>query len=304
MYTRLLAGAFLTYQNKVLLIKRGMHKELGPGMWSGIGGHLEPEELSNPRKINHLAAIYREIKEEAGVSPEELLNLDLRYIITLINRTRNEIENVYYYFGKVSGEFEPPYCDEGVLHWVDFKDVKDLPMTFFVKETILHWLDNRDKDNVFLVGINKDNDKSTFVELSENQAVVQKESVKSWEVGKITNTVIKLLNLPITTDTPVYIGETNITHIKISHPADFAKYHGFIEEIINSPDYVGLNNKDNSIEYVKVINIDNEFVKVAVRVTTKGKFFVRSLYALNKNRVNNFIAKGTLIKYENCIDIK
>ncbi|MCL1858632.1 MAG: NUDIX domain-containing protein [Oscillospiraceae bacterium] len=165
MHTRLLVGAFLTYQNKVLLMKRGMHKELGPGMWSGIGGHLEHEELSNPRKINFPAAIYREIKEEAGISQENILNLDLRYIITQVNRTRGEIQNLYYYFGKVGSEFEPPYCDEGVFHWVDFKDIKDLPMSFCVKETILHWLDNPDKNNIFLVGINKNNDKSLFVKL-------------------------------------------------------------------------------------------------------------------------------------------
>ena len=165
MHTRILIGAFLTYQNKVLLMKRGMHKKLAPGLWSSIGGHLESEELKNPREINHIAAIYREIKEEAGIGQDEILNLDLRYIITQIDRLKNEIQNAYYYFGKVSGEFDPPYCDEGVFHWVDFKDIIDLPMSFFVKETIKHWLINPENEKVFLVGINKADDKSTFIEL-------------------------------------------------------------------------------------------------------------------------------------------
>ena len=67
-------------------------------------------------------------------------------------------------------------------------------------------------------------------------------------------------------------------------------------DIIADPDYIGVNSKDNSIEYVKGISIDQEFVKVSVRVSTQVKFFARSLYVLNRNRVNNFIAKGTLKK--------
>ena len=78
------------------------------------------------------------------------------------------------------------------------------------------------------------------------------------------------------------------------HPSDFAKYGLYIGLIISEPDFVGINPKDQSIEYVKEFSIDNKFVKVAVRVSASGKYFVRSLYVLNTNRVNNFVAKGTL----------
>lgn len=57
-----------------------------------------------------------------------------------------------------------------------------------------------------------------------------------------------------------------------------------------------LNQQDQSIEYVKEFQINGDFVKVAIRISNKGTFFVRSLYALNKNRVSNFISKGTLKK--------
>ena len=53
---------------------------------------------------------------------------------------------------------------------------------------------------------------------------------------------------------------------------------------------------DGSIEYVKQFVIDNKYVKVAVRVTTNGTYYARSLYVLNSNRVNNFIKKGSLHK--------
>ena len=46
------------------------------------------------------------------------------------------------------------------------------------------------------------------------------------------------------------------------------------------------------------VTIDNEYVKVAVRVASSGKYYARSLYVLNHNRVHNFIKKGTLKRVE------
>lgn len=116
------------------------------------------------------------------------------------------------------------------------------------------------------------------------------------QIGVITDAVIKTLKLDIPPDTPVFIGETNIKHIQSKHPEDFKRYGKFLPVILSEPDYVRLNNKDGSIEYVKEFKINAEFVKVAVRVTTKGKYFARSLYKLNTKRVLNFIQKGTLKK--------
>jgi len=165
MHTRILIGAFLTYQNKVLLMKRGLHKKIAPGLWSCIGGHLEAEEIINPRQINHTAAIYREIKEEANIDEKDILNLDLRYISMRIDKDDNEIRAAYYYIGKVTQEFEPPYCDEGVFYWTDIKDIIDLPMSFSIKEIVKHWVNNPESNNIFLFGINKNNNQSTVVEL-------------------------------------------------------------------------------------------------------------------------------------------
>jgi len=81
-----------------------------------------------------------------------------------------------------------------------------------------------------------------------------------------------------------------------SHPEDFEKYGSHLSEILENPDYVGKNPKDESIEYVKEFCIDGEYVKVAVRISSHGKYFARSLYVLNRNRVIRFIEKGTLKK--------
>ncbi len=118
------------------------------------------------------------------------------------------------------------------------------------------------------------------------------------KIGSISETVQTLLHLPKICDNNIYLGPTNISHMQTSHPADYAKYKNEIKNILNDPDYVGLNPKDGSIEYVKNFIIDNEYVKVAVRISSGNKYYARSLYVLNKRRVDNFIKKGTLKKVD------
>lgn len=116
------------------------------------------------------------------------------------------------------------------------------------------------------------------------------------QVGEFSSHIISLLGLDIEPGTPIYISDTNIEHMRTSHPDDFNKYGNDIRHIIAAPDYVGKNAKDDSIEFTKEYLIDGEFVKVAVRVSSSGIFYARSMYVLNSNRVKNFIKKGTLLK--------
>lgn len=115
-------------------------------------------------------------------------------------------------------------------------------------------------------------------------------------IGTITQQIESLLNLNLPNDRNIYLGETNIKHMITSHPTDFQKYKDELTNILSNPDYVGLNPNDSSIEYVKEYIVDNEYVKVAVRIYSGKKFYARSIYVLNNNRVKNFISKGTLIK--------
>lgn len=119
------------------------------------------------------------------------------------------------------------------------------------------------------------------------------------QIGIINKNIIDTLHLEIPENSPILLGETNIKHMKKSHPDDYNKYKDEISNILRTPDYVGVNPKDNSLEYVKDFIVNDEFVKVAVRISTKGKFFARSLYILNRNRTTNFISKGTLKKIDN-----
>jgi len=114
------------------------------------------------------------------------------------------------------------------------------------------------------------------------------------QVGLINSKVINALGLTVTANTPIYLGASNIAHMNQKHAADYQKYGAYISDILDKPDYVGMNPSDGSIEYVKSFIVAGEYVKVAVRIAGTGKFYARSLYVLNPNRVQNFIARGTL----------
>ncbi|MCI9418192.1 MAG: transposase [Eubacterium sp.] len=118
------------------------------------------------------------------------------------------------------------------------------------------------------------------------------------KVGIVSEYIIKLLELSSLRDNNIYMSATNIAHMETSHPSDYAKYKDQIQNILAYPDYVGQNPNDNSIEYVKNFMIDNEYVKVAVRLSSGEKYYARSLYILNRRRVENFIKKGTLKKVD------
>lgn len=115
-------------------------------------------------------------------------------------------------------------------------------------------------------------------------------------VGKVTRRVETLLGLTGPDDKQIYIAPSNLQHMQASHPADWAKYGTELFNILASPDYVGQNPSDGSIEYVKEFMVHGEYVKVAVRLSLSGHYYARSLYVLNSSRVKNFIAKGTLKK--------
>lgn len=113
-------------------------------------------------------------------------------------------------------------------------------------------------------------------------------------IGRISKSVIEILNLKIEPNTPIFIGESNIEHIKKRHPYEYERYYNDISIIINAPDYVGLNPKDGSILFVKLYKLNEEYVRVAVKITSGGKFFAKTLHTLSTCNAERYLEKGTL----------
>lgn len=118
------------------------------------------------------------------------------------------------------------------------------------------------------------------------------------QIGCFSQEVIDLLNLDIDAGTPIYIGASNIEHIKSRHLYEYEQYLPHIEEIIAEPDYVGKNPKDGSIGYVKVFQLGSEYIRVAVRITSKGVAFAKSLHLLSTYNAERYIDRGTLKKLD------
>lgn len=118
-------------------------------------------------------------------------------------------------------------------------------------------------------------------------------------IGYFKQSIIDLLNLTdVRCSTPILLGESNIEHMKNRHPYEYDKYFSNISEIIAEPDYVGINPSDNSIGFVKEYLVSGEYVRVAVRVTTKGQYFAKSLHSLSTYNAERYIEHGTLKKLD------
>lgn len=99
----------------------------------------------------------------------------------------------------------------------------------------------------------------------------------------------------------VYIGEQNILHMKNKHYSDYETYYQYLSEIVNSPDYVGKNPRDESLELIKEFFCEesNSYVKVAVRVSKNQTLFIRTLYSLNSSKFEYQVSKGYYQRVEN-----
>ena len=86
------------------------------GKWIGPGGHLLENE--SPEEC-----VRREVREETGL---EMYDLRLRGILTFILPDWGN-ELTFLYTAKTE-ETALPECPEGVLRWVPFDEVADLPL--------------------------------------------------------------------------------------------------------------------------------------------------------------------------------
>ncbi|MGC9346627.1 MAG: NUDIX hydrolase [Anaerolineae bacterium] len=106
---------FLTRDDEVLLLKGAANKRLWANKWNGIGGHVESDE--SPYR-----SAMRELKEETGLTPEELR---LRAVVHI---TLPEPPGVVLFVFLGSADGEPTASDEGQPVWVDRDRLFSLPL--------------------------------------------------------------------------------------------------------------------------------------------------------------------------------
>ncbi len=141
MHLRLMANMLLRHGDSLLLLRRGSHKKIAPGMWAPCGGHVEPCEMNNP-----LQTALREMREETGIAEGQLASLSLRYI--LMNTGGGELRVQTTFLGILAERVEPSACDEGIFCWIPFAEMADIPAGPSIRAMLDHYVCNPDDERI------------------------------------------------------------------------------------------------------------------------------------------------------------
>ena len=155
---RNMASVYLRQADQILLLYR-QGNSIVSNTWIGsAGGHFEKDELNNATKC-----VLRELQEELGLKPEQILNLSLRYVS--LRNMDDEIRQNYYFFAELSPEvsWDLP-SSEGTTRWFSLNEIADLPMPFTAKYAMLHYVQTGQYDDILYGGIGNDNG-MTFIPL-------------------------------------------------------------------------------------------------------------------------------------------
>lgn len=125
--TILSVNALIWCNRKVLLLKRANNKKVDPGVYSGVGGKVEPHE-------SFYDALIREIEEETGLTEFESIR---PYSVTQHPYPPSDSEWVNIYFiVNIKKQIEIKPTNDGTFHWLNPKDAFNHPMVSDLKEYI------------------------------------------------------------------------------------------------------------------------------------------------------------------------
>ncbi len=118
------------------------------------------------------------------------------------------------------------------------------------------------------------------------------------KIGELNKEVINALNLNCSPRN-ILLTADRIYHCE-KHKNEYKNEHSYnqsissIPEIIKNPDYIGFNESNNSIHYVKKLE---DATLVAVRLSYKGALALRTVFPLTEYKLNKEINSRKLIPY-------
>lgn len=120
------------------------------------------------------------------------------------------------------------------------------------------------------------------------------------KIGELNNEVINALNLNCSPRN-ILLTTDRIYHCE-KHKNEYKDENSYnqsianIPKIINNPDYIGFNESNNSIHYVKQLE---DAILVAVRLSYRGSLTLRTVFPLTEYKLKKQISSKKLIPYKN-----
>ncbi len=158
MKLRNMTSLFLEREGELLCLYR-IGSRVADHLYIGsAGGHFEEGELNDPR-----ACVLRELREELGLGEEDLVGLTMRY--ALLRLKNGELRQNYYFFARLKEE-KKLQSNEGVLRWVPYDEMEELPMPASAKFMIQHYIKEGRFTNKIYGAVTRETG-TRFVELAE-----------------------------------------------------------------------------------------------------------------------------------------
>ena len=129
---RNMTSVFFTREDGLLCLYRIGSRVANNKYVGACGGHFEECEINSP-----VDCALREMREELGLTPEDIEGLSLRYVT--IRYYNGEIRQNYYFFARLKGERELS-STEGVLHWFTWQELQDIDMPLSARHMMDHYL--------------------------------------------------------------------------------------------------------------------------------------------------------------------
>ncbi len=159
-----MAVAFLiNEEEQILFLQKKEKSAFLPGMLVPVGGHIEITEMNEPK-----VACLRELKEETGLTEENIHHLTLKYIV-LRMKGIEEIRMQYVFFGHVPKARPLLESDEGELSWLNQEEIENASVTATTKEIIDHYRNEQENEHVYVgtMKANRENPAITWALLED-----------------------------------------------------------------------------------------------------------------------------------------
>ena len=115
---------------------------------------------------------------------------------------------------------------------------------------------------------------------------------------KINNKIKQQLDINIDVD-EVIISRGLETHMKKSRHKHAIKYISYIENIIETPDYVGINPREKGVS-LECIKLFEDNILLAIKLDIKNNYFyTASMYDITDAKLKSMIRSGRIKKYNN-----